>query len=57
MIEGRGEAAPTAAYLSNALGLKQAGRGTSRIRLSLVPASKIANPEGYHLHAAGNRKS
>jgi len=53
VVEGRGEAAPTAAYLARELGLKQSGRGASRIRLSLVPAGKIANPEGYHLRAAG----
>ena len=54
VVEGRGKAVPTAAYLARELGLKQSGRGPSRIRLSLVPASKIANPEGYHLRAAGN---
>ena len=50
-IEGRGGAATTAAYLRRELGLK-GGRVTSRIRLSLVPAAKIANPEAYHLRAA-----
>ena len=54
-IESGPETEPTAAYLSNALGLRQAGRGRSQIRLSLVSKSRIANPEGYHLHAAGNR--
>lgn len=53
-IEGRGKAAATAAYLGRQLGLTGNGRGTSRIRLTLVPASKIANPEGYHLRAAGD---
>ena len=53
VVDGRGEAAPTAAYLARELGLKQRGRGASRIRLSLVSASKFANPEGYHLRAAG----
>jgi hexosaminidase len=55
VIEGRGQAAPTAAYLSQALGLKQAERGASRIRLSLVSAAKIANPEGYRLRADGSQ--
>ena len=54
IVERRGKAAPTGDYLANELRLKQAGRGASRIRLSLVPASKIANAEGYHLQAAGN---
>jgi hexosaminidase len=53
VIEGRGKSTPTAAYVARELGVQQAGRGASRIRLSLVPASKIANPEGYHLRAAG----
>ena len=42
------------AYLARELGLKQATGGASRIRLSLVPVSRIANPEGYHLRADGN---
>ena len=54
-VEGSVEARSTAAYLSNALGLRQRRRGRSLIRLSLVPTSKISNPEGYHLHASGNR--
>ena len=53
IVEGRGKAAPTAAYLARELGLKQSGRGASRVRLSLVPAGKIADPEGYHLRAGG----
>lgn len=53
IVEGRGEAAATAAYLVRELGLKEGGRTASRIRLSLVPARKIPNPEGYHLRAAG----
>ena len=54
VVEGSGKAAPTAANLARELGLKQNKRGSSRIRFSLVPASKIANPEGYHLRASGN---
>src|SRR4051812_14343539 len=52
VVEGRGKAASTAANLARELGLRQKGRGSSRIRFSLVPVSKIANPEGYHLRAA-----
>ena len=55
IVEGRGKASSTASYIARELGLKQSGRSVSRIRLSLVPASKIANPEGYHLHTAGNQ--
>src|SRR5690242_6537856 len=53
-VEARGGAETTGAYLSRALGLKRARRGNSRIRLSLVPPTKISNSEGYHLRAAGN---
>jgi hexosaminidase len=55
IVEGRGKAASTASYIARELGLKQSGSGISRIRLSLVPASKIPSPEGYHLQAAGNQ--
>lgn len=54
VIQGRGKAAPTAAYLGRELGLKAGRHGASRIRLMLVSASRIANPEGYRLRAAGN---
>ena len=54
IVEGRGAAAPTAADLARTVGLKTAGRGGSRIRLSLVSRRAIADPEGYHLRAAGN---
>jgi len=53
-VEGRGKAAPVAAYLARELGLTGRGRAASRIRLSLVPAARIANAEGYHLRAAGS---
>ena len=53
VVEGQGEAASTAAYLARELGLKLGGRGSSRILLALVPATKIANPESYHLRASG----
>ena len=52
-VQGSGKAAGTAAYLARELNLRQGTRGASRIRLSLVRASSIANPEGYRLHAAG----
>ena len=51
IVQGDGNAASTASYLARELGLKQATGGASRIRLSLVPVSRIANPEGYHLRA------
>jgi hexosaminidase len=54
VVEGRGKAAATAAYLAREMGLKQGGPGTSRIRLSLVPAARIVNAEGYRLRASGN---
>ena len=57
IVEGRGKAAPIASYLVRELGLKEDGHGPSRIRLSLVPASRNANPEGYHLSAAGKEIS
>ena len=53
-VEGRGAAAPTAAYLARELGLKERGSGTRRIRLALVSRSRIPNPEGYRLRAAGS---
>lgn len=53
-IEGRGQAAPTAAFLVHSLGLMKGGHGGSRIRLSLVPAIAINNPEAYRLHASGS---
>src|SRR5439155_11466018 len=53
VVEARGQAAPTAVYLAQALSLKQGAHGPSRIRLSIVPASKIAGPEAYRLRAEG----
>lgn len=53
IVQGRGQAASTAAYLAHDLGLKLGGHSAVRIRVSLVPATKIANPEGYHLRALG----
>jgi hexosaminidase len=47
IVEGKGEAAPTAAYLANSLGLQSGARGT--IRLKLVSKSALPNPEAYRL--------
>ena len=47
IVEGKGKAAPTAAYLANSLGLKSGTRGT--IRLKLVSKSALPNPEAYRL--------
>jgi hexosaminidase len=54
VVEASSGAEATGANLSQAFGLKRAGHGSSRIRLSLVPSRKIPNPEGYHLRASGN---
>jgi len=51
-IEGLGAAEPTAALLSQSLGIKP-GKGAGRIRLALVPAGKMPGPEAYHLRATG----
>ena len=56
-VEEQGEAASVAAYLSRQLGFTQGGRSGSRIRLALVSATRIANPEGYHLRAVSNEIS
>ena len=53
VIEARGEAIPTATYLAQMIGLRRGENGTTRIRLSLVPASRIEGPEAYHLKASG----
>jgi len=53
IVEGRGQAASIATDLAHELGLRRRGHGTLRIRFSLVSASKISNPEGYHLRASG----
>ena len=47
IVEGKGKAAPTAAYLANSLGLKSGTRGT--IRLKLVSKSVLPNSEAYRL--------
>ena len=54
VVEARGDAAPTAAYLARTLALNSSKRGASRIRLTLVSKSRIPGPEAYQLRAAGN---
>lgn len=54
VVDGRGKAAATAAYLARTLALKQGHRGPSRIRLSIVSTTKVPGAEAYHLRAAGN---
>lgn len=53
VTDGQGKAASTAALLARELGLKQ-GRGGIMIRLAIVPATKIANPEGYRLRSSAD---
>lgn len=55
IVEGRSEAAPIAADLAHELGLKKGSHGAVRIRFSLVPATKISDPEAYHLHSSGRK--
>lgn len=52
-VIGPAGAKSTADYLARSLGLKPSERFDSIIRLALVTKSTIANPEGYHLRAAG----
>ena len=52
VVDGRGKAAPAAAFLARELGLRQGSHGASRIRLLLVPTARIPNPEGYRLRTA-----
>jgi hexosaminidase len=54
IVEASGGALSTATYLVQTMNLKFGGRGSSHIRLSLVPASRIAGPEAYRLKASGN---
>jgi hexosaminidase len=48
-IQGQSDAAPTAAFLSQALGLNTGKGGTSRIRLLLVSGKVVAGEEAYRL--------
>lgn len=49
IVEGKGPAAPTAAYLTKALGL-EGRKGNSRIRLQLVKS--VQSPEAYRLRVS-----
>jgi hexosaminidase len=49
LVEGKGKAAGTAAFVASALNLKAGSRGSSKIRLQLVGKSSMAGPEAYHL--------
>jgi hexosaminidase len=53
-IDGKDDAAPTAAYLSQALGLTTGKGSASRIRLMLVSDKIIAGQEAYHLTVSHN---
>jgi len=53
-VQGKGDAAPTAAFLAQSLGLKTGRDGASRIRLILVPEKVIAGQEAYRLTVRGN---
>src|SRR5437763_12940642 len=53
IVEGQGNAASTATYMAETMGLKQGAHGASKIRLSIVPTREIAGPEDYHLRADG----
>ena len=48
-VEGKGLAAPTAAYLAKALGLTAGKRNGSRIRLNLVGEKIVPGAEAYRL--------
>ena len=54
-VTGAGAAKAVAARLARDLGLETGQTGNSTVRLSLVPKSSIANPEGYRLRASGNQ--
>jgi hexosaminidase len=54
VVEGQGDAASTATYLSQALGLKESRGGASRIRLILVPDKVISGEEAYQLTVSRN---
>jgi len=47
MVQGDGAAAPTATYLARTLGVRTGAKGS--IKLRLVSAADIPNPEGYRL--------
>jgi hexosaminidase len=49
IVEGKGKAAGTAAFVANALNLKPGSRGSSKIRLQLVGKTVVEGPEAYRL--------
>jgi hexosaminidase len=51
VVDGRGAAASTAAFLTRELGLKPEKSVTTRIRLAIV--RDLGGPEAYHLRASG----
>lgn len=53
VVDASGGALPTATYLVQTMGVKLGRNGSSRIRLSLVPAARFKEPEAYHLRASG----
>ena len=53
-IESRGAAAPTANYLSKALGVKTGKGSGSRIKLELVSRKAVPGDEAYRLRVSGN---
>src|SRR3954452_8388821 len=53
VVDARGTATSTGAFLARELGLRQGKRGASRIRLALVPTAMIPSPESYHLRSWG----
>jgi hexosaminidase len=49
IVEARGKAAGTAAFVAKALDLKAGSRGSSKIRLQLADKSSFSGPEAYRL--------
>jgi hexosaminidase len=54
IVQADGDAAPAAAYLSQALGVKTGKGSASRIRLVLVPKKVVAGEEAYRLTVTPN---
>lgn len=53
LVEANGAATSIETYLVQTMGLRRDGKGTSRVRLSLVPANRMEGPESYHLKVSG----
>ncbi len=53
IVDARGKAASIGTLVARALGLREGRSGAGKIRLALIPVSRIPNPEGYHLLASG----